>query len=355
MRWNNINLIFLTSATVVSLLPIIVHSRKFYSFGEPETPQYYNNNNYNQQQFNQHGLKGPQLSRRNLLSSFNPFAKSSYNQFSNPPKQQRSKYQNQLLRRSALQNAQNNDDYDYERSEYDDGLERDGEINDQYHNFGGWPNGFNNEDGWGNSPFFNNDNVVEEDKYQHANSDKSFVDEAQFPHQPNAINHLGGNEHNFPQFDTPQKNNLKHLHAIGTKDLPYQKTKSIGDTIGLKKKHKYKSNVYKSNELLFGPGGLTKHKINHAVKQFGDAYIPEEDKDAILHHTNQVFSNLDNTRNRIKKPLDNLVLAIGDATIGNKNKQRLRYKANSILTTALPYLKGTAHKLHTNSIHSKVR
>lgn len=354
MRWNYINVILLTSTTIVSFLPFIVHSRKFYSFRQPETPQYYNDNNYNQRQVNQYGWQGPQLNRRNLLSSFNPFEKSASNQFSDPPNPQRLKYQNQLLRRSALQNAQSLDDYDYSASDpmqYDDALEKDGEINDQYHNIGGFPNGFSQDHGWGSSPFFNNGNVVEEDNHEYANSDKSFGNEAHFPHQPNTVNHLRGHENNFPQFDAAQKNNLKNLHGIGTKDLPYQKKKKFGDTIGLKKKHKYKSNVYKSNELLFGPGGLTKNKINHAVKQFGDAYIGEENKDEILHHTNQVFSNLDNTRYRIKKPLDNLVLAIGDATIGNKNKQQLRYKANSILTTALP----SFHKLQTNSIHSKVK
>ena len=152
---------------------------------------------------NQNGLKGPQLNRRNLLSSFNPFAKSSSNPFSNPPKQQQLNYQNQLLRRSALQNAQSLDDYDYVASDpiqYDDALEKDGEVNDQYYNIGGFPNGFSNDEGWGSSPFFNNDNVVEEGNHEYANSDKSFVDEAHFPHQPNALNHLGGHENNFPQF-----------------------------------------------------------------------------------------------------------------------------------------------------------
>ena len=356
MRWNYINVIFLTTITIVSLLPVIVHSRKFYSFRQPERPQYHNDNNYNQQQVKQYGLKGPQFSRRNLFSSFNPFTESSASQFSHPPKQQRLEYQNQLLRRSALQNSQSYNDYDYVAGDqYDDALEKD----DQYHNFGGFPNGFNNENGWGNSPFFDNNNVVEQNNHEYKNSDKSFVDEPHFPHQPNTVNHFGGQQNNFPQFDAPQSNNLKNLHGIGTKNLPYHKTKKYGDTIGLKKKHKYKSNVIKSNELLFGPGGLTKNKINHAVKQFGDAYIGDENKDEILHHTNQVFgnvaNNLGNTRNRIKKPLDSLVLAIGDATIGHKNKQRLRYNANSIMTTAYPYLRGTAHKLQTNSIHSKVR
>ena len=36
----------------------------------------------------------------------------------------------------------------------------------QFHNFGGWPNGFNNEDGWGGPSFFTGQTKVDNDQQQ---------------------------------------------------------------------------------------------------------------------------------------------------------------------------------------------
>ena len=47
-----------------------------------------------------------------------------------------------------------------------------------------------------------------------------------------------------------------------------------------------------------------------------------------------------------------MVLAIGDATIGNRNKNRIRHQLKH---SAIPYLKDTVVNFQTNSIHSKVK
>ena len=77
----------------------------------------------------------------------------------------------------------------------------------------------------------------------------------------------------------------------------------------------------------------------------------EENKDEILHHTNQIVSDFERTKSKITNNLNPLVLAIGDATIGHENKHRIRHQLNN----TLPYLNDTITNFQTNSIHSKVK
>ena len=236
----------------------------------------------------------------------------------------------------------------------------DREAKDQYYNFGGWPSGFNSKgDGWGDSSgFFNNEaasNGMEDNNDRNnVNAEDKFVDAS--THHFDGEGNLFGQR--FPSFHSPSKPSFDHhldqhhhqplphqSHPISHSPLPHfggqthRPTIDYGvSTIGLKKKKQYKNNILKTNELLFGPGGITKHKINQAVKEFGEATVGEENKDQILYHTNKIVNDLHKNTNRFKNNLDPLVLAIGDATIGDKTKNLIRYKANDIITTTIPFL-----------------
>ena len=290
--------------------------------------------------------------------------------------------QPQLNRRFAIEENEINENAitgDVPNYDYNDGLNVDSldrEAKDQYYNFGGWPSGFNHEgDGWGDSSGFLNNGESEEVNNNNANAEDKFVDTSN--HHFEGEGNLFGQ--NFPSFHSPSKPNFDHhldqhhhqphshpSHPISHSPIPHfgghKHRPSIdygGDTIGLKKKKQYKNNILKTNELLFGPGGITKNKINQAVKEFGEATVGVENKDQILYHTNNlvndIHKNTNRFKNNVKNNLDPLVLAIGDATIGEKTKNRIRYKANEIITTTIPFLKGTAEKFHTNSVHSKVK
>ena len=46
-----------------------------------------------------------------------------------------------------------------------------------------------------------------------------------------------------------------------------------------------------------------------------------------------------NKKNRIKNSLEPWILAIGDATIGHRTKQKVRHQAQELQKNAIPYLK----------------
>ena len=169
--------------------------------------------------------------------------------------------------------------------------------------------------------------------------------------------------HEMPQYHRPHhaepqyRQRLQRLHGYHEYyDEPSKSTIKghVGDTIGFQKKHKYKANFHKTNELLFGKGGITKNKINNAVRQFGEAYVDptlgEDNKNALFNDVGKVVKNTHGVKNH----LDNNVLAIGDVFIGKKNKKRIRQNANNFLSKDAPrYVKGTLY--HQNLIHSKAR
>ena len=149
--------------------------------------------------------------------------------------------------------------------------------------------------------------------------------------------------HAEPQYRQP-------LHVDGYHEPPPYH----GDTMGHQKKHKYKANFHKTNELLFGKGGITKNKINNVVRQFGEAYVDptlgEDTKNALFNDVGRVVKNTNSAKNH----LDNNVLGIGDVFIGKKNKKRIRQKAKKVLSKDVPrYVKGTLY--HQNLIHAKAR
>ena len=168
--------------------------------------------------------------------------------------------------------------------------------------------------------------------------------------------------HEMPQYHRPhhaEPQYRQRLHVDGHHehyDEPSQLTIKghVGGTVGFQKKHKYKANFHKTNELLFGKGGITKNKINNAVRQFGEAYVDptlgEDNKNALFNDVGKVVKNTHGVKNH----LDNNVLAIGDVFIGKKNKKRIRQNANNFLSKDAPrYVKGTLY--HQNLIHSKAR
>ena len=325
----------------------------------------------------------------------------SFPQYSSPP----------LSRRYALQHSPSMDDYDMvmnDATNVDYAVENeDIGRKDQYPGFGGWPNGFDGEDGWGSSPFFD---TQKEDPYtdSHSNTDKAFDHGGSFPPintlhnnlQPHNEPHIPHHEphiphlpefnqlsqfhqphhvdeyHEPPSYHEPQYHQPHHVdeyHEPPTYHEPsydfpahhgeeehYDEPSHLtikghdGDTIGHQKKNKYKANFHKTNEQLFGKGGITKNKINNAVRQFGEAYVDptlgKDTKNALLKDAGNVVKNV----NDIKIHLDNNVLAIGDVFIGKKNKKRIRQKAKKILSKDVPrYVEGTLY--NENSINSKVR
>ena len=361
---------------VTIFLPLLVLGRKYPSFGEYETDYRRQGigqipgEGYYTDQFRQQEERGGFSKNNGWESNFGS------DQFAQPFNHQNIfSSQQQISRRYALDGNSINEDSinaDGPNNNFDEGLNTDGldrEAKDQYYNFGGWPSGFNSEgDGWGDSSGFYSNGASSdgEGDNNNGNAQDKFVDASN--------HHLGGEnsvfEHNFPSFHSPSKPSFDHhhqphhqpSHPISHAPHPHfgghKHRPSIdygGNTIGTKKKQHYKQNVLKANELLFGPGGITKDKINKAVKEFGDAYVGEENKDEILYHTNKIVKDLHKNTNKFKNNLDQSVLAIGDATIGDKTKNLIRYKANEIITTTIPFLRGTSDKFHTNSIHSKVK
>ena len=87
-------------------------------------------------------------------------------------------------------------------------------------------------------------------------------------------------------------NSIKSIFPISKKKVARRKKYAQ-----LQKKKRYKDNFYKTNEILFGMGGLTKDKINNAVRLFGQATVGEQNKDEILYHTNHVYENLNEKKN----------------------------------------------------------
>ena len=210
-------------------------------------------------------------------------------------------------------------------------------VGKYFYQFGGWPEGFNAQHGWGN------DLILSTNGY-HGNSYKD-----------NKVSSMGHNlsskrDRNKPKSDklSSDLSQLDHgrydfgklIHSINTV-FPISKKKVVRRKkyTQSRKKKRYKDSFYKTNEILFGMGGLTKDKINNAVRVFGQATVGEQNKDEILYHTNNIYDNLNEKKNRIKNSLEPWILAIGDATIGHKTKQKVRHQAHELQKNAIPYLK----------------
>ena len=169
------------------------------------------------------------------------------------------------------------------------------------------------------------------------------------------VHHHEVQQYHRPHHPKPQYRQRLHVDGYHEHyDEPSQLTIKghFGDTIGFQKKHKYKANFHKTNELLFGKGGITKNKINNAVRQFGEAYVDptlgEDNKNALFNDVGKVVKNTHGVKNH----LDSNVLAIGDVFIGKKNKKLIRQNANNFLSKDAPrYVKGTLYR--QNLIHSK--
>ena len=226
-------------------------------------------------------------------------------------------------------------------------------VRKHFYQFGGWPEGFNTQHGWGN------DLILSTDGYQEA------------PYTRNKVNSVSHNlsskrdrskpksdklNNDLSQFDAGRHdfgnliNSIKSIFPISKKKVARRKKYAQ-----LQKKKRYKDNFYKTNEILFGMGGLTKDKINNAVRLFGQATVGEQNKDEILYHTNHVYDNLNEKKNRIKNSLEPWILAIGDATIGHKTKQKVRHQAYEVQKNAIPYLrqKFKRHHAKKNSIYGR--
>ena len=316
------NMILFISMTIMAISPVTVYSRNIdASFRLHEkSPQY-----YDQRQQNPFLMRPDTWPAKPHLS------------YQRSSSSQRHHDDDQFSRRYALQNDLSSNDYE--------GMSMYGrEQKDQLYNFGGWPNGFNNEDGWGSSPFFNTE---VKDRETQSNTQKSFDDSSKHS-LVDKSNQFGDLSQAFNSYDGVHQSNgpKDDLENGKVNKLPFIK-KHYGDTIGLKKKHKYKENFHKSSKL-------TTNKINQAVKEFGKATVGEENKDEILHHTNQIVSDFERTKSKITNNLNPLVLAIGDATIGHENKHRIRHQLKQLNST-VPYLKDTITNFQTNSIHSKVK
>ena len=373
--------------SIVTIFPFLVSSRNIGPYNR------YSADEQPQDVYNAH--------QRGYYENIKERKRPSFPQYSSPP----------LSRRYALQHSPSMDDYDMvmnDATNVDYAVENeDIGRKDQYPGFGGWPNGFDSEGGWGSSPFFD---TRKEEPYtdSHSNTDKAFDHGGSFPPintlhnnlQPHNEPHIPHHEphiphlpefnqlsqfhqphhvdeyHEPPSYHEPQYHQPHHVDEYHeppsyhepSYDFPahhgeeehYDEPSHLtikghdGDTIGHQKKNKYKANFHKTNEQLFGKGGITKNKINNAVRQFGEAYVDptlgKDTKNALLKDAGNVVKNV----NDIKSHLDNNVLAIGDVFIGKKNKKRIRQKAKKILSKDVPrYVEGTLY--NENSINSKVR
>ena len=104
---------------------------------------------------------------------------------------------------------------------------------------------------------------------------------------------------------------------------------------------------------MLGPGGLTKHKIDKVVKNLGQATIGEENKDEILYHTNRFVSDFEKKKTRFRNrlaPFLNPLIGLGGAMVD--------VAGNSQVIPLYPYLKkhkrkGTDKKFPTNPIRRK--
>ena len=89
-----------------------------------------------------------------------------------------------------------------------------------------------------------------------------------------------------------KKNNIKDSQKKAPrKQQPNKRQKRPTDeTIFYTPKKRYRTNIYKTNEMVFGPGGLNKNTIDHAVRMFGDATIGRETGRRILNAATLLFT-----------------------------------------------------------------
>ena len=213
-----------------------------------------------------------------------------------------------------------------------------------FYQFGGWPEGFNAQHGWGNDLILSTDgyhgNPYKQNKVTSLGHGLSSKRDRNKPKLDKLGDDLSQPDHGRYDFDK-LINNINNFFPISKKNVVRRKNYAQ-----LRKKKQYKDNFYKTNEILFGTGGLTKDKINNAVRVFGQATVGEQNKDEILYHTNNIYDNLNEKKNRIKNSLEPWILAIGDATIGHKTKQKVRYQAHELQKNVIPYLKQKLKRPH---------